>query len=284
MHHPPARASSSPAALIGVLLSVLSATCAADATVGLVAKDSYNAPDASFNASDPIALSQTISAGTSSAFGLADLSAGVLKAIDISGPPFLPGYPVVSNTFAQTAGAFGDTFAFTGGYGQTAYLDWLFEGSIGTNVDKPVSSFSSAEFSIDVRLGGLDAGVLSYLISNDGNCASFAGTYCTNAPSVTAIGSLPILIAPGSFSLQIGLVAGAVLGDTAQFSDTARLFLRLPDGVGITSGSGQLLAQATPIVAGIPEPETYALILAGLGLLGAAAARQRRGAALTRRG
>ena len=245
----------------------------ADAKVELTARDDAEAPPATFLGSSPISLQHTISAGSSSAFGSADLSAAVLKANDVSGLPFVPGDTVFSNTLAQSNVSFNDTFIFTSGFGGTAFLDWSFDGTITTNPDKGVVSFSGAQFSIDLRLDGLDHSFVSYLLQN-GDACPVGPTFCTIGSAVMATGSLPILIAPGSFLVQTTLVSGAVLGDVADFDQTARLFLRLPDGAAIQSASNQLFATATPIAA-IPEPESIVLMLVGLGAIAGVVRRRR---------
>jgi hypothetical protein len=89
----------------------------------------------------------------------------------------------------------------------------------------------------------------------------------------TTIGSLTIPITGDQYTF-ISRLKISVTGYTADFASTARVYLSLPTGVTYTSGSGSFLAGATPIAA-VPEPETYAMLLAGLGIVGAVTRRRR---------
>lgn len=63
-------------------------------------------------------------------------------------------------------------------------------------------------------------------------------------------------------------------GSTVDAYNTARLSLVLPFGVTLENDSGQPLAWVSNAPA-VPEPQTYALLLGGLGMVGAAAHRRR---------
>ena len=57
--------------------------------------------------------------------------------------------------------------------------------------------------------------------------------------------------------------------------DSPSLKVQFLTGANATSKTGSLLSQTIPAVTPIPEPETYAMMLAGLGLLGFVARRRR---------
>ena len=59
--------------------------------------------------------------------------------------------------------------------------------------------------------------------------------------------------------------------------DSPHLKVQFLTGASATDKTGSLLSQAIPGVPAIPEPETYAMMLAGLGLLGFVARRRRQG-------
>ena len=59
------------------------------------------------------------------------------------------------------------------------------------------------------------------------------------------------------------------------FGNSAHLGFVLPDGVTFTSASGTALTQAAFPGTGVPEPASWALLIAGFGLVGAAARRLR---------
>jgi len=57
--------------------------------------------------------------------------------------------------------------------------------------------------------------------------------------------------------------------------DSPHLKVQFLTGANATDKTGSLLSQAIPGIPAIPEPETYAMMLAGLGLLGFVARRRR---------
>lgn len=72
---------------------------------------------------------------------------------------------------------------------------------------------------------------------------------------------------PGSLSTRadigMNLFLVSLFEGTVDFYNTARILIDLPPGFSATTSSGLPLQ-----VAAVPEPETYAMLLAGLGLLG----------------
>jgi hypothetical protein len=57
-------------------------------------------------------------------------------------------------------------------------------------------------------------------------------------------------------------------------SSLRNMYLTVKDIGGNYCGSGKCSAEYTPLVASVPEPETYAMLLAGLGLVGFSARRR----------
>ena len=87
-----------------------------------------------------------------------------------------------------------------------------------------------------------------------------------------AIRFLPL----GTYFLDLQVTVSAQLG-AVDFTHSFHPFIVPLDGVTVTEVTG--LMPIGPLVSGVPEPETYAMLLAGLGLLGFAARRRKRQAA-----
>ncbi len=69
-------------------------------------------------------------------------------------------------------------------------------------------------------------------------------------------------------------------GATCDFTHTGSIALSLPDNVSFTSDSGVFLTGVTA-VAPVPEPETWALMLAGFGVIGSLVRRRRQAVVAT---
>ena len=221
------------------------------------------------NAPNLIVAQSSGVSGNSSASGFANLSTGVLRSSAVATNSF-PGTPYAASVVSTAI----DTVRFSGGVGQTAFLDYSFDGTLG------YTSPSMATFGqMLVYIGGSFANIM--LSANPGNCGGgsiFAD--CTVATSVNKQGSIPFVIT--ALDVNLGLNLGASLqaysqfGNAALFSNTGRLYLRVPDGVTYTSTSGAFLTTALPILPAIPEPSSYALMTGGMGLVFLAIRRSKR--------
>jgi len=139
-------------------------------------------------------------------------------------------------------------------------------------------------------------GISGYL----GPQGPLTGVFLSNAipsagPPATLDFSTPALRDFASLSPALGQVFyigdGKTSGDVFQQFiapvGATRLFLAIPDGFGFAGPPGayddndgsyriRIGVNEVPVIPNIPEPETYALMLAGLGVLGAVSRRRRR--------
>ena len=74
-----------------------------------------------------------------------------------------------------------------------------------------------------------------------------------------------------TYQLNTSFTANASNGGTADFSDTVHLSFNVGKGVALTSASGYQYN-----VAAVPEPEAFAMMLSGLGMIGFVARRRRK--------
>ncbi len=133
-----------------------------------------------------------------------------------------------------------------GGYGQTlAYADGFFDQrwlNAGTAADFSLSKFGTPG-------SGLFGGAVSTTIS------------------------IPAGTSQLGFALTLDIACG-VLNSVCDFGQTSAFnFGALPTGLTYTSQSGVLFSALTPvgpIVGGVPEPASWALMILGFGLVGAA--------------
>lgn len=206
----------------------------------------------------PIEASNAGAAGapgaTASAASYGNLNTGVLRAAAYAAPA--TDY-YIRTTFATAQ--ISDTISFHGGATGTAYLDWSFHGNLMTG-GRPRDHLTYGALQIHVS-GRPDE---RFTLAN--YCVVTDPLHCSEGTQIASTGSIPIAITPRDFLIQVTLEARAAVADSAEFFNTARLYLRTPDGVTVTSGSGQFLAGASPIAA-VPEPSSSALMLAGMAAL-----------------
>jgi hypothetical protein len=241
-------------ALTGVLMCACGSALAGASVFG----DVLNGND--YRDSGPIVASGSVGGGGYELRSSADLSTGTLRAAASA----LRSGPVGTRNSAEAR--IEEQFTFLGGIGQTAYLDFTFHGSMSQNADGRT-------------LGGLGVSVTNSRTSRGdsesiqlraGFCNLVAPpTICFDGDSIDYVGTLAFTIESGAYSFVSRIVAFAGPGFASDFANTSKFYFRLPDGVSISSQSGAFLVNADPIIMSpVPEPETWALLAGGLGMLG----------------
>jgi len=211
------------------------------------------------------ATSRATSASGGSAYAYANLNTGVLRDVGVSGP--------VGNgvTEALASSSINDTLSFTNGFGMTAYLDYRFDGTLGV-VAAEYDSAAIAQLYVFVATVADATTRYETLSAFSANC----GPNCEVGTSTARTGTIAFTIMEGPTSFQMSLYGEATNGNSFDFGNTARFYLRLPDGASYSSASGNFLAAAAPVLS-VPEPASWAMLLLGGGvLLRAARARAAR--------
>jgi len=183
--------------------------------------------------------------------GIADLATGSLVARSI--------FPDGSANAPNGAANLTDTFTVTG----------VLSGDVTVMVSMIVDSFITGGASFDDGFGNLSASL---------GTANWEGTFyssylrdgtTTGTDHFVLTRSVTVNDANRVFRVDALLqVSGGGIPGTHDSDASALVQLSLPDGLSFTSASGVF---ASPV----PEPETYAMLLAGLGLLGFAARRRK---------
>lgn len=255
-------------------LSLISTAVSAEVRLNLEACAQSGVPNANCDAytnTQPFGthIQNGITFHGSSASGFADLASGTLRATAHS----------ANDTIGRATTAIsvlGDNVTFSGGFGQTAYLDYHFQGSI-TEAINPIAN--------NISFGGLQIYMANPLATtrNDGlalatagGCSvlgGFANLGCHEGSTIDLRGSVPFQLMAGDFYFLSSLSATATSGDHVDFGNSAHFSFRLPDGVTYTSRTGEFL---TGPVAAVPEPESVFLLCAGLAALGWRHAAHRR--------
>lgn len=216
----------------------------------------------------PVTATSQIGLATDAGYARAsaNLETGTLRVTgkSVYAPPYA--------TTTDASASFNDTITITGGAGQMGYLDYSFDGTLGVVSDNiPKSAF--AQLNVYVATVATATTVYETLSAYGRSCGT--GTNCVVGTATARMSTLAFQIysdAPTFF--QLSLNGTASIGNSFDFGNTAKFYLRLPTGVSYTSTSGSFLTAAAPITA-VPEPTTAAMFLAGVAALGLAT-RQRR--------
>lgn len=193
---------------------------------------------------------------------LAMMGAGTTLSADLTGLTLTPG------TYTVLAGTSNLTGALTLDGGGNANAYWVFQ--------LPSTLITSSSSLVNVINTGSGAGLYWNVGSSAtlGENSSFQGNILASA-SVTMNNG--VSIACGRALAHTGAVtmindtvnAGNCLGTVAAGSNG------LSGGLFVDANGGAPQALAFTPVSSVPEPETYAMLLAGLGLIGAAVKRRR---------
>lgn len=187
-------------------------------------------------------------------------------------------------TYAMAGVAMGDTFSIRNSDGSV----YSGNGTSRFSLDIEGSAFASnASFDLSVNVGVYKTGYFDSFRANDieGMSNKFIGMQGIRF-SDTSEGELPQSIqfdfaTPSeSFEWQVQIFGwtsfNGVGSVNVDLGNTVNVSFGSPVGTNVLSASGYLPASIAAPVGNVPEPETYAMLLAGLGLLGAVARRKRK--------
>lgn len=259
-----------PAVVLGVGCALATPSSAGVLVSLEAAGDTGVFPRPNFWGTRDIEFSGSVADGGSVASGFANLETGLLRSSAIS----MGGAGIA--TTAQSV--LSDSFRFSAGATGTAYLDWAIEGRVSASPqDYGYGAYNYGIGGLSLYLVGPDSSAQQFvhlLSSTQLLCdAALTETTCAVGSAFSFSGSIAIPIVSGNHFVQVGLSAQARYG-SADFGNTARLYMRTPDGVSIESDSGRFLASAVPIGGVVSAPATGALVFAGLALIAAARHRQ----------
>lgn len=144
---------------------------------------------------------------------------------------------------------------------------------------------SNGEIFGQLNFGGSDA---RFDLKNNASTGfqtvvNYLDTYPSGAPGVwttnadhsvnTYTQTINIVGASKDFAVSLFANLNCATGMTCDYGNTAKIGLQLPSGVTFTSDSGVFLAGLIPVPGGVPEPATWAMMLVGIGGVGAAMRR-----------
>ena len=145
-------------------------------------------------------------------------------------------------------------------------------GGFASSSEDMSTSFAFGNAGMGVTATGRGFDPFAVSAHSESGWASFSYS-ALDATHVEFDGIYDLLGASQSLGIGAYLSAGATFADL-DYGNTLRVSFTLPDNVSYTSDSGVFLT-ATNTVTPVPEPETWALMMAGLGLVGQMARRRR---------
>ncbi len=177
------------------------------------------------------------------------------------------------NTGSFASGSQDTNYVLNGsGFGYVSYDNsWPINPWIGnTAASKWITPTANQGESLDPSVNGTYSWTLSFdLAGFNANTASFSGQFAADNSAIVKLNGVTIGTSGGfssysSFAANSGFNAGQ---NTLEF-----VLTNFAQGSGNPAGLRVEFLQST--VAAVPEPETYAMLLAGLGLIGSIARRR----------
>ena len=145
-------------------------------------------------------------------------------------------------------------------------------GGYASSDEDMTTSFGFGNAGIGVLAAGRGFSPFAITSHTERGWASFS--YSALDPTHVAFdGIYNLLGSTQTLGIDAYLSAGAAFADL-DYGNTLRVSFTLPGNVSYTSDSGVFLSATNPVTP-VPEPETWALMLAGLGLTGHLARRRR---------
>ena len=191
------------------------------------------------------------------------------------------GSKAASNTFNSSGSASAElyedlTFFVAGGGSRQVTVTSSLDGSIGSFAN--ANSLSGLSYNMNFGASNfsyVSQGSQLGFAFNTGTPAGWDNFGFTNVTETGFDFTGSFTVTDGekrSFSQRLYLICQE--GVTCDFSNTGRVGLQLPPGVSFTSGSGVFLQP--PATGAVPEPASWAMMIAGFGLAGGVMRRKRR--------
>jgi hypothetical protein len=173
------------------------------------------------------------------------------------------------------AGASADTVT-------TVHVDFVVDGAMYS----PTGGDSSfGDMATSLSIGGYDArAIVSYrpgdafaVAAPDTYPSAWGGVWTVSgdvAKTLSFSGDITFLGASALLPIAMDMELDCAYGMMCDYADTGKVSFVLPSNVSYTSESGVFLSDAGIPVAAVPEPETWALMLAGFATVGGFARRR----------